>query len=158
MIWATVSSQSCFGWLYRPSLSLTIKNIVNLISVLTIWSYPCVESFLVLLQEDICYNLQLCSHKLNKILGGGWFGNTVWPQGSLRSGQQYPLIFVLLYQSEHLGIVLAFINILGVYMLSQYMSPSPVLFYFFLSFFFFFNNASHLFKMFHCVFFSASLT
>ena len=70
MIWATVSSQSCFGWLYRPSLSLAIKNIVNLISVLTIWSYPCVESFLVLLQEDICYNLQLCSHKLNKILGG----------------------------------------------------------------------------------------
>ena len=37
MIWATVSSQSCFCWLYRASPSLTTKNIINLISVLTIW-------------------------------------------------------------------------------------------------------------------------
>ena len=37
MIWATVSSWSCFCWLYRASPSLAAKNIINLISVLTIW-------------------------------------------------------------------------------------------------------------------------
>ena len=42
MIWATVSSQSCFCWLYRASPSLAVKNIINLISVLTIWWCPCV--------------------------------------------------------------------------------------------------------------------
>ena len=47
MIWATVSSWSCFCWLYRASLSLAAKNIINLISVLTIWWCPCVESSLV---------------------------------------------------------------------------------------------------------------
>ena len=46
MIWATVSSQSCFCWLYRPSPSLVAKNIMNLISVLTIWWCPCVEASL----------------------------------------------------------------------------------------------------------------
>ena len=38
MIWATVSSWSCFCWLYRASPSLAAKNIISLISVLTIWS------------------------------------------------------------------------------------------------------------------------
>ena len=51
MIWATVSSQSCFCWLYRASPSLAAKNIVNLTLVLTIWWCPCVESSLVLLEE-----------------------------------------------------------------------------------------------------------
>ena len=51
MIWATVSSQSCFCRLYRASPSLAAKNIINLISVLTIWWCPCVESSLVLLEE-----------------------------------------------------------------------------------------------------------
>ena len=37
MIWATVSSRSCFCWLYSASPSLAAKNIINLISVLTIW-------------------------------------------------------------------------------------------------------------------------
>ena len=37
MVWATVSSWSCFCWLYRASPSLAAKNIINLISVLTIW-------------------------------------------------------------------------------------------------------------------------
>ena len=49
MIWATVSSQSCFCWLYRACPSLAAKNIINLISVLGIWWCPCVESSLVLL-------------------------------------------------------------------------------------------------------------
>ena len=42
MIWATVSSWSCFCWLYGASPSLAAKNIINLISVLTIWWCPCV--------------------------------------------------------------------------------------------------------------------
>jgi len=56
MIWATVSSQSCFCWLYRASPSLTAKNIINLISVLTIWWCPCIESCLVLLEDGVCYD------------------------------------------------------------------------------------------------------
>ena len=56
MIWATVSSQSCFCWLYRASPSLAAKNIINLISLLTIWWCPCVESSLVLLEEGVCYD------------------------------------------------------------------------------------------------------
>ena len=54
MIWATVSSRPCFCWLYRASPSLAAKNIINLISVLTIWWCPCVESSLVLLEEGVC--------------------------------------------------------------------------------------------------------
>ena len=55
MIWATVSSWSCFCWLYRASPSLAAKNVINLILVLTIWWCPCVESSLVLLEEGVCY-------------------------------------------------------------------------------------------------------
>ena len=54
MTWATVSFQSCFCQLYRTSLSLASKNIINLILVLTIWWCPCVESSLVLLEECVC--------------------------------------------------------------------------------------------------------
>ena len=46
MIWAIVSSWSCFCWLYRASPSLAAKNIISLILVLTIWWSPCVESSL----------------------------------------------------------------------------------------------------------------
>ena len=56
MIWATVSSWSCFCWLYRASPSLAAKNIINLILVLTLWWCPCVESSLVLLEEGVCYD------------------------------------------------------------------------------------------------------
>ena len=56
MIWATVSSQSCFCWLYRASPSFTAKNIINLILVLTIWWCPCADSSLVLVEEGICYD------------------------------------------------------------------------------------------------------
>ena len=56
MVWATVSSQSCFCWLYKASPSLAAKNIINLISVLTIWWCPCVESSLVLLEDGVCYD------------------------------------------------------------------------------------------------------
>ena len=57
MIWAAVSSQSCFCWVYRASPSLAAKNIINLISVLTIWWCPCVESSLVLLEEQLTTNM-----------------------------------------------------------------------------------------------------
>ena len=56
MIWAIVSSQSCFCWLYRASPSLAAKTIINLISVLTIWWCPCVESSPVLLEDSVCYD------------------------------------------------------------------------------------------------------
>ena len=59
MIWATVSSWSCFCWLYRASPSLAAKNITNLILVLTIWWCPYVESSLVLLEAGVCYD-QCC--------------------------------------------------------------------------------------------------
>ena len=47
MIWATVSFWSCFCWLYRASPCSAATNIINLISVFTIWWCPCVESSLV---------------------------------------------------------------------------------------------------------------
>ena len=56
MIWAIVSSWSCFCWLYRVSPFLAAKSIINLILVLTIWWCPCVESSLVLLEEGVCYD------------------------------------------------------------------------------------------------------
>ena len=55
MIWATVSSWSCFYWLYRASPPLAAKNI-SLILVLTIWWCPCVESSLVLLEGGVGYD------------------------------------------------------------------------------------------------------
>ena len=42
MIWATFSSRSCFCWLYIVSPSLTAKNVISLISVLTLWWSPCI--------------------------------------------------------------------------------------------------------------------
>ena len=46
MIWATVSSWSCFSWQYRASPSLAAKSMINLISVLIIWWCPCVDLLL----------------------------------------------------------------------------------------------------------------
>ena len=56
MFCATVSSESCFYWLYRTSSYSATKNIINLISVLTIWWCPRVESSLVLLKAGVCYD------------------------------------------------------------------------------------------------------
>ena len=56
MVWATIRYLSCFCWLYRASSSLAAKNIINLNSVLAIWWCLCVESFLVLLEEGVCYD------------------------------------------------------------------------------------------------------
>ena len=57
MIWATLSTLSCFCWLNRAFSSLTAKNIINLISVLIIWWCPCVKLSLVLLEESVCYDM-----------------------------------------------------------------------------------------------------
>ena len=65
IIWATVSSQSCFCWVYRAAPTLAAKNIINLISVLAVWWCPCVESSLVLLEEGVCYDQCLLLAKLN---------------------------------------------------------------------------------------------
>ena len=64
MIWATVSSRSCFCWLYRASPSLAAKNITNLISVLIIWWCLCVKSFLMLLKEGASYDQCILLAKL----------------------------------------------------------------------------------------------
>ena len=64
LIWATVSSPSCFYWPYRASPSLAAKNTINRISVLTIWWCPCVESSLVLLEEGVCYDQCVPSDKM----------------------------------------------------------------------------------------------
>ena len=53
IIWATVSSQSCFCWMYRAAPSLAANNITNLILVLTIWWCPCVESSLLCCWERV---------------------------------------------------------------------------------------------------------
>ena len=64
MIGDRISSQSCFCWLYRASRSSAAKNIINLISVLTIWWSPCVESSHVLLEEGVCYDQYVLLAKL----------------------------------------------------------------------------------------------
>ena len=64
MIWATVSSRSCFCWLYRASPSLSAKNIISLIAVLTTWWCPCVEWSIVLLEEGVCYDQCILLAKL----------------------------------------------------------------------------------------------
>ena len=83
MIWATVSSQSCFCWLYRASPSLAAKNIISLISVLTIWWCPCVESSLVVFGRG-CLLWSVCC-----------LGKTLWAFSLLHSvlqGQIYLLL------------------------------------------------------------------
>ena len=64
MIWATISSRSCFCWLFRASSSLAAKNIISLISVLTILWCPCVVLSLMLLEEGVCYNQCILLAKL----------------------------------------------------------------------------------------------
>ena len=54
LIWVTDSSCSCLCWLYRASPSSAAKNIINLISVLTMSWFPCVEFSLVLLGQGVC--------------------------------------------------------------------------------------------------------
>ena len=52
------------SWLYRASSSLAAKNIIILISILTNWWCPCVESSLMLLEEGVCYDQCILLTKL----------------------------------------------------------------------------------------------
>ena len=62
IIWATVCSRSCFCWLHRASPTLAAKNKINLISVLTVWWCPCVESSLFTLTSAFSWqnSISLC--------------------------------------------------------------------------------------------------
>ena len=60
MIWATVSSWSCFCWLYRASPSSAAKNIINLISGLTIWWWSMCRVFFYLVGRG-CLLWPVCS-------------------------------------------------------------------------------------------------
>ena len=66
MFWATVSSVPVlvFCWLYQASPSLAAKNIINMISVLTIWWFQCVESPLGLLEKCVCNDWHVLLTKL----------------------------------------------------------------------------------------------
>ena len=100
MIWATVSSQSCFCWLYRASPSSAAKNIIKLILVLTIWWCPwwTQESSLELLEEGVYYDQCILLAKLCSSLPCFIF--TPQPNSSVTPGiswlpafpSQYPMI------------------------------------------------------------------
>ena len=51
-----------FCWLYRASSAE--KNIINLISVLTIWWYPRIKSSMLLLEMGVCYDQHALLTKL----------------------------------------------------------------------------------------------
>ena len=89
MIWAPVSSWSCFYWLCRASLSSAAKNIINLILVLTIWWCPCAESSLVLLEEGVFYDLKEINPEyslegLMMKLKLQYFGHLIWRDWLIR--------------------------------------------------------------------------
>ena len=56
--WSEPQSAPCllFADCIQLLYSLAAKNVINLISVLTIWWHPCVEFSLVLLEEGVCYD------------------------------------------------------------------------------------------------------
>ena len=68
MIWATISSRSCFCWMYRASSSLAAKYIISLILVLTIWWCPYVELSLVLLEENVLVIANTLFHQYKRRL------------------------------------------------------------------------------------------
>ena len=106
MIWATFSSRSCFCWLYSASPPLSAKNIINLISVLTIWWCPCVESSLVLSEEGVCCDqcilLAKLDHELIPMVGVSC--PTISDSGALQEkglsqlGARKTLSFILLLE------------------------------------------------------------
>ena len=97
MIWATVISQACFCWFYRASPSLAAKNVINLISVLTIWWCPCVESSLVLLEEGVCYDQCVIAHTGKTLLVFALLHSAL--QGQICPLLQVFLNFLLLHSS-----------------------------------------------------------
>ena len=83
MIWTPVSSTSYFCWLYRASPSLTAKNIINLISPLTIWWCPCVALSVLLLEKGVCYDQHV-------LLTEVWYSAIIAPsKRRLKKGLDY---------------------------------------------------------------------
>jgi len=115
MIWVTFSSRSSFCWLFRASPSLAAKNIISLISVLTIWWCPCVQSSLVLLEESLLW--LVCS------LGKTLLGFALLPfafRGQTCLLLQLSLDFLLLHSSPlwwkgHLFLVLVLEGFVGLH-------------------------------------------
>ena len=106
MMWATVNSWSCFCWLYRASPSSAAKNIIDVILVLTIWWYLCVELSLVLLAQGVCYDQCVL---LTKVLAFALLHFVI--QGQTCLLLQVSLDFLLLHSSPlwwkgHLFLVL----------------------------------------------------
>ena len=120
MIWAIVSSWSCFCCLYRASPSLAAKNIINLTSVLTIWWCPCVKSFLVLLEQGVCYDQCVL---LAKLLAFALLRFVL--QGQICLLLQVSLDFLLLHSSPlwwkgHLFWVLVLEGLVGLHRTIQF--------------------------------------
>ena len=116
MIWATVSSRSYFCWLYRASPSLAAKNIINLISVLTIWWCPCVESSLVFLEDGVCYDQCVLLAKLCQPLPCF----ILYSRAKLACYSRYLFDFLLwhsnsLWWKGHLFLVLFLEGLVGLY-------------------------------------------
>ena len=118
MIWATVSSWSCFCWLYRASPSLAAKNIISLIMALTIWWCPCVECVVgrgYLLWSVHCPGKTLLVFALLHFV----------LQGQIYQLLHVSLDFLLLYSSslwwkEHLFWVLVLEGLIGLHRTIQF--------------------------------------
>jgi len=95
MIWATVSSKSCFCWLYRVSSFSAAKNVISLITVLTIWCSPCVDVSYVVgkwgllwpvcsldivcgMCACVCVYMWVCIYLSNLLLKLQYFGHLMW--------------------------------------------------------------------------------
>ena len=92
MILATVSSQSCLCWLYRSSPSFSANNIINLISMSTVWWCPRIESSLAL---QVVVFVQLLNHV--------WLFATPWTaahQASLSLNISWSLLKLMSFESE----------------------------------------------------------
>ena len=119
MIWATVSSQSCFCWMYRASPSLAAKNIINLISVLTIWWCPSVVFSCVVRRGCLLWIV----HSLGKTLLAFALLHSV-PQGQICLLLQVFPDYLLLHPSPlqwkgHLFWVLVLKGLVGLHRIIQ---------------------------------------
>ena len=97
MIWATISSLSCFFcWLYSFSI-FGCKNIISLILVLTIWWCPCVDRVFSCVVRRGC--LLWPVHSLGKTLLAFALLHSGQSQGQICLILQVFLDFLLLYSS-----------------------------------------------------------
>ena len=93
-MWTTVFSW-CFYWLHRDFLSFAENYTINLISVLTIWWCPYVESSLVLLEKGVCYEQCILLAKLCWPLS--WF--TLYSKAKSACYSRYLWLPIFVFQS-----------------------------------------------------------